>query len=204
MQNAARKEQTTEKSRLPLRVESLGTSIFAGRRRWTTPARPRPPPCASRSACGRSCPASSARAPSRPSRCRTRSTPSCSGRARRSARSCAGARAVAARRGAAALLRLRDALKLRHLPPPPSPRSYDAAYGPGASNAALYANSVAPLVARALEGFHVTVFAYGQTGSGKTFTCARRRCAARARGAAQTDPRPFPPSPPALTPRGAA
>ena len=34
----------------------------------------------------------------------------------------------------------------------------------------MYATSVAPLLARALEGFHATVFAYGQTGSGKTFT----------------------------------
>ncbi|KAA0149664.1 hypothetical protein FNF28_07336 [Cafeteria roenbergensis] len=35
---------------------------------------------------------------------------------------------------------------------------------------AVYADSVAPLVGRFLEGFNATCFAYGQTGTGKTFT----------------------------------
>ena len=52
----------------------------------------------------------------------------------------------------------------------PAPRSYDSAFGPQQSNADVYTACVGPLLARALEGYHVTVFAYGQTGSGKTFT----------------------------------
>lgn len=53
---------------------------------------------------------------------------------------------------------------------PAPPRRYDSAFGPQQSNADVYNGCVAPLLARVLEGFNVTVFAYGQTGSGKTFT----------------------------------
>lgn len=34
----------------------------------------------------------------------------------------------------------------------------------------LYADKVAPLINKAMNGFNSTIFAYGQTGSGKSFT----------------------------------
>ncbi|KAJ1726310.1 hypothetical protein LPJ61_005272, partial [Coemansia biformis] len=52
------------------------------------------------------------------------------------------------------------------------PRSftYDHAFGPEASQPAVYEAAVAPLLARFVEGYNVTVLAYGQTSSGKTYT----------------------------------
>jgi hypothetical protein len=41
---------------------------------------------------------------------------------------------------------------------------FDHVFGPDASSAALYDAAIAPLLAKALAGFNVTVFAYGQTG----------------------------------------
>ena len=34
----------------------------------------------------------------------------------------------------------------------------------------LFAESIVPIVSKALQGYNCTVFAYGQTGTGKTFT----------------------------------
>lgn len=48
--------------------------------------------------------------------------------------------------------------------------TYDAVYGPLATQQSLYDEVVRPLVASVLEGFNGCVFAYGQTGTGKTFT----------------------------------
>lgn len=48
--------------------------------------------------------------------------------------------------------------------------TYDAVYGPGATQQSLYDEVVRPLVGSVLEGFNGCVFAYGQTGTGKTFT----------------------------------
>lgn len=42
--------------------------------------------------------------------------------------------------------------------------------GPEAEQAAVYSQSVRPVVGKFLEGFNATIFAYGQTGSGKTHT----------------------------------
>ncbi|KAJ2768804.1 hypothetical protein IWQ56_002798, partial [Coemansia nantahalensis] len=52
------------------------------------------------------------------------------------------------------------------------PRSfhYDHVFGPEASQPAVYDAAVAPLLARFVEGYNVTVLAYGQTSSGKTYT----------------------------------
>ena len=45
----------------------------------------------------------------------------------------------------------------------------DAAFGPGASQAAVYAQA-APVVTSVLDGYNVCIFAYGATGVGKTYT----------------------------------
>ncbi|CAM9256910.1 unnamed protein product, partial [Choristocarpus tenellus] len=42
--------------------------------------------------------------------------------------------------------------------------------GPYVSQACVYAEAVAPVVHKVLDGYNSTVFAYGQTGSGKTHT----------------------------------
>ncbi|KAJ2856524.1 hypothetical protein J3B02_001550, partial [Coemansia erecta] len=47
---------------------------------------------------------------------------------------------------------------------------YDYAFGPEASQSGVYEAAIAPLLARFVEGYNVTVLAYGQTSSGKTFT----------------------------------
>ncbi|KAJ2480069.1 hypothetical protein IWW47_005979, partial [Coemansia sp. RSA 2052] len=47
---------------------------------------------------------------------------------------------------------------------------FDYAFGPDAGQAAVYDAAVAPLLARFVEGYNVTVLAYGQTSSGKTHT----------------------------------
>lgn len=46
----------------------------------------------------------------------------------------------------------------------------DRVYGPQASTAALYDQSVRDLVLAAMEGYHTAVLAYGQTSTGKTHT----------------------------------
>ncbi|XP_059607814.1 kinesin-like protein Klp68D [Phlebotomus argentipes] len=48
--------------------------------------------------------------------------------------------------------------------------TYDAVYGPHATQQNLYDETVRPLVSSVLEGFNCCVFAYGQTGTGKTYT----------------------------------
>ncbi|XP_055693752.1 kinesin-like protein Klp68D [Lutzomyia longipalpis] len=48
--------------------------------------------------------------------------------------------------------------------------TYDAVYGPNATQQNLYDETVRPLVSSVLEGFNCCVFAYGQTGTGKTYT----------------------------------
>lgn len=48
--------------------------------------------------------------------------------------------------------------------------TYDAVYGPVATQQSLYDEVVRPLVGSVLEGFNGCVFAYGQTGTGKTYT----------------------------------
>ena len=58
--------------------------------------------------------------------------------------------------------------------------TYDHVYhGSGASEKALYAQCVEPLVRGLLGGYNATVLAYGQTGSGKTFTMGTARDASR-------------------------
>ncbi|KAJ2908805.1 hypothetical protein GGI21_002517, partial [Coemansia aciculifera] len=47
---------------------------------------------------------------------------------------------------------------------------FDHAFGPEASQAAVYEACVLPLLQRFVEGYNVTVLAYGQTSSGKTYT----------------------------------
>ncbi|KAJ3200059.1 Kinesin-like protein kif21a [Entophlyctis luteolus] len=47
---------------------------------------------------------------------------------------------------------------------------FDRVFAPDASQEAIYAHSVRPLVDSFLTGFNVTTLAYGQTGSGKTWT----------------------------------
>ncbi|KAJ2820658.1 hypothetical protein FBU31_005150, partial [Coemansia sp. 'formosensis'] len=47
---------------------------------------------------------------------------------------------------------------------------YDYAFGPDASQSAVYEAAVFPLLQRFVEGYNVTVLAYGQTSSGKTYT----------------------------------
>ncbi|KAJ2159622.1 hypothetical protein GGF46_002906, partial [Coemansia sp. RSA 552] len=47
---------------------------------------------------------------------------------------------------------------------------FDHAFGPDAEQAAVYDAAIAPLLARFVEGYNVTVLAYGQTSSGKTYT----------------------------------
>ncbi|CAM9239534.1 unnamed protein product, partial [Discosporangium mesarthrocarpum] len=49
----------------------------------------------------------------------------------------------------------------RTLPCPP---------GPDTTQARIYAEAVAPIVHKMLDGYNCTVFTYGQTGSGKTHT----------------------------------
>eukprot|EP00803_Ostreobium_quekettii_P010128 evm.model.scf_531.2 EVM.evm.TU.scf_531.2 scf_531:7233-12300(-) len=48
--------------------------------------------------------------------------------------------------------------------------TYDKVFGPAASQADLYEQAIAPIVAEVVEGFNCTIFAYGQTGTGKTYT----------------------------------
>lgn len=48
--------------------------------------------------------------------------------------------------------------------------TYDAVYGPNATQQNIYDETVRPLVSSVLEGFNCCVFAYGQTGTGKTYT----------------------------------
>lgn len=47
---------------------------------------------------------------------------------------------------------------------------FDHSFPPNSTTTELYATCVRPLLQRAIEGYHMTIFAYGQTGSGKTFT----------------------------------
>lgn len=47
--------------------------------------------------------------------------------------------------------------------------SFDAVYGPDATQDAIYADA-SPVITSVMDGFNVCLFAYGQTGSGKTFT----------------------------------
>ena len=48
--------------------------------------------------------------------------------------------------------------------------TFDKAFSAAATNADVYAATIAPLITHALQGINCTVFAYGATGSGKTFT----------------------------------
>ncbi|EGF83831.1 hypothetical protein BATDEDRAFT_8409, partial [Batrachochytrium dendrobatidis JAM81] len=48
--------------------------------------------------------------------------------------------------------------------------TFDYVFDPLTTQDLLYADCVAPLVDRFLEGFNATVLAYGQTGSGKTYS----------------------------------
>ena len=48
--------------------------------------------------------------------------------------------------------------------------TFDRVYGPEASTADLFQDSVKDIVHASLEGINGTIFAYGQTASGKTFT----------------------------------
>ena len=48
--------------------------------------------------------------------------------------------------------------------------AYDYVFAPGAAEASLYEECVAPLVEGLFKGYNATVLAYGQTGSGKTYT----------------------------------
>ena len=43
--------------------------------------------------------------------------------------------------------------------------SYDYVYGTEHNTGDLYETAVAPLLEKALDGFHCTIFAYGQTGA---------------------------------------
>lgn len=56
------------------------------------------------------------------------------------------------------------------LGPPRRTFTYDGAFGPGATQAALFQRVARPVTESCLEGFNGTIFAYGQTGSGKTYT----------------------------------
>ncbi|CAM9316912.1 unnamed protein product, partial [Scytosiphon promiscuus] len=47
---------------------------------------------------------------------------------------------------------------------------FDRVFGPGTSQARVYAETVCPVVRKMLDGYNCSVLAYGQTGSGKTFT----------------------------------
>jgi len=48
---------------------------------------------------------------------------------------------------------------------------FDYLFGQEASQSDVYAQcGVDEMIAKALEGYHSTIFAYGQTGSGKTYT----------------------------------
>lgn len=49
-------------------------------------------------------------------------------------------------------------------------RYFNKSVGPSTSQARVYAEAVAPLVRKMLDGYNCSVLAYGQTGSGKTFT----------------------------------
>eukprot|EP00930_Biecheleria_cincta_P035114 TRINITY_DN24182_c1_g1_i1.p1 TRINITY_DN24182_c1_g1~~TRINITY_DN24182_c1_g1_i1.p1 ORF type:complete len:762 (+),score=183.34 TRINITY_DN24182_c1_g1_i1:145-2430(+) len=53
--------------------------------------------------------------------------------------------------------------------------TFDAAFGPSATNSMLFEKLAAPLVPQVLEGRHGTCFAYGMTGSGKTHTMLGRQ-----------------------------
>ena len=48
--------------------------------------------------------------------------------------------------------------------------SYDAVFGPGVQQAAVYAQTAAPMIEHVIRGKNATVFAYGATGAGKTHT----------------------------------
>ncbi|KAI8325473.1 kinesin-domain-containing protein, partial [Martensiomyces pterosporus] len=48
--------------------------------------------------------------------------------------------------------------------------SFDYAFGPESEQHTVYDTAIAPLLARFVEGYNVTVLAYGQTSSGKTYT----------------------------------
>ena len=48
--------------------------------------------------------------------------------------------------------------------------SFDAFFGPKATNDEVFEHAAKPIVSAALKGFNGTVFAYGMTGSGKTHT----------------------------------
>merc|ERR1719240_845527 len=48
--------------------------------------------------------------------------------------------------------------------------SYDAVFGPGVPQAAVYAQTAAPMIEHVIRGKNATVFAYGATGAGKTHT----------------------------------
>jgi len=54
-------------------------------------------------------------------------------------------------------------------PAKPHAFAFDRAFGPGASQAAVF-EEVADLVQSALDGYAVCLFSYGQTGAGKTWT----------------------------------
>ncbi|ORX71425.1 kinesin-domain-containing protein [Linderina pennispora] len=53
---------------------------------------------------------------------------------------------------------------------PPRTYNFDFVYGPETSQISVFDSSIAPLLARFVEGYNVTILAYGQTSSGKTFT----------------------------------
>lgn len=53
--------------------------------------------------------------------------------------------------------------------------TFDAAFGPSATNDMLFEKLAAPLVPQVLEGRHGTCFAYGMTGSGKTHSMLGRQ-----------------------------
>ena len=48
--------------------------------------------------------------------------------------------------------------------------TFDATYGPNATQLGIYEESARPIIQAALDGYNGTIFAYGQTGTGKTFT----------------------------------
>ncbi|KNC51999.1 kinesin-II 95 kDa subunit [Thecamonas trahens ATCC 50062] len=48
--------------------------------------------------------------------------------------------------------------------------TFDATYGPDATQLGIYEESARPIIEAALGGYNGTIFAYGQTGTGKTFT----------------------------------
>lgn len=56
------------------------------------------------------------------------------------------------------------------VPDPSRTFTFDAAYGPEASQEEVFVSAAAPIVDSVLAGFNGTIFAYGQTGSGKSHT----------------------------------